>query len=44
MKESNILFFLNYRMLGVEKKFFKFKRVVLCRPTCDLPYCCNLDI
>lgn len=35
---SNILEYLRYREMGIERKFFRFKVVVLSRPSVDLPY------
>ena len=37
MKESNILFYLHLRSLGLLKKF-RNKRVVLCRPPKDIDW------
>lgn len=37
-KENNILEYLRYREMGIERKLFRFKVVVLSRPPGDLPY------
>ena len=37
-KENNILEYLRLRELGVERRFFRFKVVILSRPPGDLPY------
>ena len=41
MKESNLIYFLNYRRMGALKIYFRNKIIVLCRPPCDLPHCCD---
>ena len=37
-RKGNILEYLRFRELGVERRFFKFKIVILSRPPSDLPY------
>ena len=37
-REGNILEYLRFRELGVERRFFRFKVVILSRPPRDLPY------
>ena len=39
--ESNIIYFLRYRRLGISESYFRNKIVVLCRPKCDFPHCCS---
>ena len=36
--DGNILEYLRFRELGVERRFFRFKVVILSRPPGDLPY------
>tara|TARA_A100001011_G_C14309629_1_gene844875 strand:- start:2784 stop:2954 length:171 start_codon:yes stop_codon:yes gene_type:complete len=40
-KESNIIYFLRYRRLGIAEIYFRNKIVVLCRPKCEMPHCCE---
>lgn len=37
-REGNIVNFLRYRRLGIEKKAFFNRIVILSRPPCDMPY------
>jgi hypothetical protein len=37
-RKGNILEYLRFRKLGVERRFFRFKVVILSRPPGDLPY------
>jgi hypothetical protein len=36
--DGNLLYYLKYREMGIERKIFRFKVVVISRPPGDLPY------
>jgi|MDTC01.3.fsa_nt_gb hypothetical protein len=39
--KSNLIFYLLNRERGTLKLKFSNKIIILCRPPCDLPDCCN---